>query len=195
MRFALVSILLACAVAMVSTTRASAGPVATISSAPAPPQTITATLIHVAPHTLRPGTVVSSHTLGRRVFVDSQHGFALADTGQAQYPAATVNGGRTWRVSGPVLHENAAQAPLVVTEVGAMSRRVYFAAGAGEVVDATADGGSYWYRAFFPGGLLGVLPSNGRLVAVAETFATPPATTLIYVSTDGGRHWHYEPNL
>jgi photosystem II stability/assembly factor-like uncharacterized protein len=162
-----------------------------------PPKTITASLILTSQHGpgLHPGDVVPARQLGRRVFVDSRHGFALANSGEAQYPAATDDGGRTWRISGPALHVNAAQGPLVVSEVGALSRQIYFAAGGGEVVDTTPDGGHHWYRAFFSGGLIGVVPSGNRLIAIVATEAQTPPGTLIYVSTDGGRHWHHEPSL
>jgi hypothetical protein len=161
-----------------------------------PPKIITASLIPTSQSGpgLHPGDIVSASQLGRRVFVDSRHGFALANSDEAQYPAASTDGGHTWRISGPVLHVNAAQAPLVVSEVGALSRRIYFAAGGGEVVDATPDGGHNWYRAFFPGGLIGVVPSGSRLTAIVDSEDQGPST-LIYVSSDGGRHWRYEPSL
>jgi hypothetical protein len=164
-------------------------------SPPATQRTLTGGLISVSPGTLRPGTIVRPGNLFKRVFLDSQHGVALARVGQAQYPAATSNGGRTWRTSGPSLHINAAQAPLAVSEVGALSRTVYFAAGNGEVVDATPDSGKHWYRTFFSGGVLGVLPANGKLLAVIANFETSATVTWVYVSTDGGRNWHYEEGL
>jgi hypothetical protein len=128
--------------------------------------------------------------------VSTQVGFALAGVGQAQYPAATFNGGRTWRTSGPALHLNAAQAPLGVSEVGALSRQVYFAAGGGEAVDATPDGGKHWYRALFNGGVLSVVGRGGRLLAmIASNEASRPAVNWVYGSNDGGRHWQYEETL
>lgn len=178
---------LACAVSVLSTVGA---------WAQTPPKAITASLIPTSQTGpgLHPGDIVPASRLGRRVFVDSRNGFALANSGEAQYPAASTDGGHTWRISGPVLHVNAAQAPLVVSEVGALSRRIYFAAGGGEVVDTTPDGGHHWYRAFFPGGLIGVVPSGKQLTAIVANEAQGPST-LIYGSTDGGRHWHYEPSL
>jgi hypothetical protein len=132
------------------------------------------------------------------VFVDALHGFALVNVGGAQYPAASVNAGGTWRVSGPALHLNAAQAPLVVCEVGALSRRIYFADGCGgEAVDTTGDGGRHWWRAFFGGGVQAVVGSGSRLVAfvAADSGGDSTAVTWVYVSSDGGRHWHYENGL
>jgi hypothetical protein len=162
------------------------------------PPTVAATAIARVPNTLRPGHVVRSSTLSHRVFVDNAHGFALANVSSAQYPAATANGGRTWRVNGPALHLNAAQAPLGVCEVGALDRRNYWAEGCGgQVVDTTNDGGKHWWRSLFEGGVLSVVSSGGRLLAFLESF-TPggsSATIQVYVSTDRGRNWQLESGL
>jgi photosystem II stability/assembly factor-like uncharacterized protein len=166
-----------------------------VAAPPSAQRTLSGGLISVRPGTLRPGTIVRSSKVFKRVFLDSQHGIALAGVGQAQYPTATSDGGRTWRTSGPTLHINAAQAPLAVSEVGALSRRVYFAAGGGEVVDATPDGGKHWYQTLFPGGVLGAIPANGKLLAVVADNATSPANTWVYGSGDGGKTWHYEEGL
>jgi hypothetical protein len=143
------------------------------------------------PGTLRPGTPVRSREVLKRVFLNAQRGFALAAVGGAQYPASTSNGGRRWLTSGPALHLDAAQAPLAVLEVGVLSSKVYFAAGGGEVVDATPDAGRRWYQTLFPGGVLGVIPADGKLVAVIEAYASSPASTWAYSSGDGGRTWRY----
>ncbi len=169
----------------------------TTSGFPSPARTVTARPIARVPRTLKPGSTVSARELGNRVFVDTLHGFALASVGQAQYPAATVDAGKTWRVGGPALHLDAAQAPLAVCEVGAVNRRIYFADGCGEVVDTTNDGGKHWWRSSFGGGSLAVVDNDGRLVAFVEAASNsgPTATTWAYVSSDGGRHWHYENRL
>jgi hypothetical protein len=171
---------------------------AATASSQSPAHTIAAGPISRVGGTLRPGSAVRAADLGHRVFVDALHGFALASVAGAQYPAASVDAGKTWRVSGPALHLDAAQAPLVVCEVGAVSRRVYFADGCGgETVDTTSDGGRHWWRAFFGGGVQAVVGSGGRLVAfVAVPDANGSrAVTWVYVSSDGGRHWRYESDL
>ncbi len=181
---------------------AAAGAVTVSPLPPAPigvisPPTVTATPIARVPNTLRPGRIVRSSTLGHRVFVDNTHGFALANVSDAQYPASTVNGGRTWRVNGPALHLNAAQAPLVVCEVGALDRRNYWADGCGgQVVDTTNDGGKHWWRSLFEGGVLSVVSSGGRLLVFLESF-TPngTATIQVYASTDNGKTWRFESGL
>jgi len=164
---------------------------------PSPAPTITARPISRVPGTLRPGSSVGTNELGDRVFVDNLHGFALASVGQAQYPAATTDGGTTWQVSGPALHLNAAQGPLNVCEVGAVNQRTYFADGCGEVVDTTSDGGKHWWRSSFGGGSLAVVDRGGRLIALIQALANSgkTATTWVYVSSDGGRRWHYENRL
>jgi photosystem II stability/assembly factor-like uncharacterized protein len=144
---------------------------------------------------LREGTIVRSRDVFKRVFVDSHHGVALAGVGQAQYPVATRDAGRTWRTSGPALHLDAAQAPLAVREIGALSRKVYFAAGSGEVVDATPDGGKHWYQTLFGGGVVGVIAANGELLALISGNEPATGTSALYGSTDGGRTWHREQNL
>jgi hypothetical protein len=159
---------------------------------PAAERTLDGKLLDDPPATLRTGTIVRARSLSKRVFVSSRNGFALASVGQAQYPAVTSNGGKTWRTDGPALHLDAAQAPLAVSEVGALNSRVYFAAGGGEVVDATPDGGRHWYQTLFSGGVIGVIPSSGKLLAVIAGFATTPVSTWVYGSSDGGKTWQYE---
>ena len=156
--------------------------------------TLNGTLLKRRTGTLATGTRIGAGSLlGPRVFVDSRHGFALAGVSDAQYPAATSDGGRTWRTSGPVLHENAAQAPLAVTQIGALSRSVYWAAGGGEAVDATPDGGRHWYSTLFPGGVLGVLPAGAELLAIVEVpEAHGGPSNAVYESADGGRHWRFD---
>ncbi len=161
------------------------------SAASGPPKTVTAALLKRRPHTLKRGTTVRSSALGQRVFVNPRTGFALAGTGGAQYPATTTNGGKTWKTDGPALHVNAAQAPFVVTDIGAASKRTAFAFGGGQVVDATGDSGKHWWQAVLGGAVLATVPRlGGGLIAVAQNPKGSAAQTLIYVSRDGGHHWH-----
>lgn len=158
------------------------------------PQTVTATLISRPPGTLRPGTHVSHADLGPREFPNPHVGFSLASVGQAQYPAETVNGGQTWRTNGPALHLNAAQAPLSVVFTGASNAHTFYAFGGGQVVDATGDGGRHWWRAFLGDAPIAVVPRlGGGLVAFTQDANSTGSggVTLVYVSTDGGHHWHH----
>jgi Photosynthesis system II assembly factor YCF48 len=136
--------------------------------------------------------------LGQRVFTDATHGFALAGIGEAQYPAATSDGGKTWKTDGPALHLNAAQAPLAVVDIGAGSRGTVFAWGTGQVIDATSNGGKQWYRALFQSLPVAVVRNpQGHLVAFVDGSAagSTQGVTWQYVSKDGGRSWHYDATI
>jgi len=165
-------------------------------AAASPQKTVTASLITRRADTLAPGTVVRSADLGQRVFTDAEHGFALASVGQAQYPAATSNGGTTWKTDGPALHIDAAQAPLSVVDIGAASQKTVFAYGSGQVIDATSDGGAKWYGALFQGLVMAVVPgASGHLVAFVDASTSgggSSGVTWQYVSKDGGRSWRYD---
>lgn len=156
-----------------------------------PPKTVTATLVTRRKGTLATGSSVrASAVSGQRVFTDAKHGFALASVGSAQYAVATADAGKTWKTYGPALHLNAAQAPLSVSFIGAVSRKTVFAWGGGQVIDATSDGGKHWYSALFTtGSPVAVVPDiQGHITA----FVGSPSggSTSRYVSKDGGRTWH-----
>ena len=160
------------------------------------PATVTATRIPPSPSPtfLQPGKIVRSSKLGVRVFVNGRDGVAL-NTGQSlngvTYPVATVDGGKTWRIDGPELHVPAANAPDVVTQVGAASPATYFAYGGpagANSVDVSADGGKHWYRAFLGGVVGAVVDSNRELFA----FTGAPGA---YYSKDDGRVWHYNKSF
>ena len=156
-----------------------------------PPKTVTATQITRRKGTLATGSSVRAAAVsGQRVFTDAKHGFALASVGSAQYAVATADGGKTWKTYGPALHLNAAQAPLSVSFIGAVSRKTVFAWGGGQVIDATNDGGKHWYSALFTTGspVAVVRDIQGHITA----FVGSPGggSTSRYVSKDGGRTWH-----
>ena len=101
-------------------------------------------------------------------------------------------------MAGPALHLDAAQAPLVVLQVGAANQRTFFAwggPGGGQVVDVTRDAGKHWYQAILGDVVMAVVSGpNGQLVAFAQVAATSSgstAATWVYASKDGGRTWHY----
>ena len=166
-------------------------------AAAGPQQTVTATLISRPGQTLAPGSTVSaSKIFGNRVFTGAQRGFALVDTGQAQYPAATVNGGKTWKTDGPALHLNAAQAPLAVIYIGAAGPKTIFAWGTGQVIDTTSDGGQHWYRAAVlraPGG--GGQEPSGASRRVRRRGDERSNSSLQYVSKNGGKTWRLDNTI
>lgn len=193
-----VSILVVSAAALGSIiASASAAPSRSAQAAAGPQQTVSATLIGRPGHTLAPGSTVSaSKIFGNRVFTGAQRGFALVDTGQAQYPAATVNGGKTWKTNGPALHLNAAQAPLAVIYIGAAGPKTIFAWGTGQVIDTTSDGGQHWYRALFFGLPVAVVRNpQGHLVAFVDGETSSSNSSLQYVSKNGGKTWRLDNTI
>jgi hypothetical protein len=173
--------------------------------ASSPPATITATALpKSSPPPFKPvGTVVSSASVGvssnlRPVpleFVNSQDGVSMGtgrSLGGVTYPIATVNGGKTWQIDGPELHVQAANAPNVVTQVGAASPATYFIYGGllgGNSVNVTTNGGKQWYRAY----LAGVV---GAVVATtSEDLYAFTGQAGAYFSNDGGKVWHYTTSL
>jgi len=193
-----VSILVVSAAALASIiASASAAPSRSAQPAAGPQHTVTATLISRPGNTLAPGSTVSaSKIFGNRVFTGAQRGFALVDTGQAQYPAATVNGGKTWKTDGPALHLNAAQAPLAVIYIGAAGPKTIFAWGTGQVIDTTSDGGQHWYRALFFGLPVAVVRNpQGHLVAFVDGETSSSNSSLQYVSKNGGKTWRLDNTI
>jgi hypothetical protein len=165
-------------------------------AAAGPQQTVTGTLISRPAGTLAPGSTVSaSKIFGNRVFTGAQRGFALVNTGEAQYPATTANGGATWKTDGPALHLNAAQAPLSVVDIGAAGPKTIFAWGTGQVIDTTSDGGAHWYRATFFGLPVAVVKNpQGHLVAFVDG-ETNGNSSLQYVSKNGGKTWRLDNTI
>jgi hypothetical protein len=151
-----------------------------------------------APHGLPRGTRLRARHLGARVFADRRHGFALATTRDgATYPAASLDGGRTWRVDGPVFHVPAAQGPLAVDQAGVASRNLYFAWGAAEdtVVDVTADAGRHWRQVFLPATVVAVTANLGRPGGLtALVFGGRGGSLWIYRTADG-RRWRLDGSL
>jgi hypothetical protein len=168
-------------------------------AAATPQKTVAAARISRPRGTLAPGTNVRSADLGQRVFTDAEHGFALASAGQAQYPAATTDGGKTWKIDGPALHVDAAQAPLSVLDIGAAGLKTVFAYGSGQVIDATGNGGKQWYRALFDGLVMAVVHGSlGQLVAFVDgstSSSSSKGVTWQYVSKNGGRTWRLDTTI
>ena len=75
---------------------------ATAVPAPTPPLRLAARRLRQRPHAVSSGSVVSSSDVFTdRVFANARNGFALANDGEAQYPALSTDGGRRWRIDGP----------------------------------------------------------------------------------------------
>ena len=193
-----VSVLVVSAIALGSIIAgASAAPTRSASAAAGPQQKVTGSLINRPSGTLAPGTTVpASEVYGNRVFIDANRGYALVQNGQAQYPAKTGDGGKTWKTNGPALHVNAAQAPLSVAFIGAGGTKKIFAWGGGQVIDATPDGGAHWYRATFTGLPVAVLKNpKGHLVAFVDGQTGASTVATQYVSKDGGKTWKLDNTI
>jgi len=169
-------------------------------TAPSPPPRLTARRLRPRPGAVSPGTAVSSNYLfPDRVFANSRVGFALANVESAQYPARSVDGGRSWHLDGPQVHVDAADGPEGVGYVGVAGTRTFFAYGS-SAVDVTTDGGRVWWETFLGELVVAVVPGPGtRLVAYVQEQLDPtgitPAATWQHVSRDGGRQWIYSSAL
>lgn len=175
-------------------------------AASSPPATVTATALPTSsssPPFEPVGTIVASASVGissnlgpvPRVFVSSEDGVSMATGGSlggVTYPVATVNGGKTWRIDGPELHVQAANAPAVVTQVGAASPATYFIYGGlmgGNSVNVTTDGGKQWYRAYLGGDVVAVVATS------SEDLYAYTGQPGVYSSNDGGMVWHYSTSI
>lgn len=170
-------------------------------AAVAPPHRLTAQHMRPRPGAVARGTSVRQTDLfTTRVFADASVGFALANVGSAQYPARSLNGGRTWRIDGPQVHVDAADGPEGVGYVGVPGPRTFFAYGS-SAVDVTTDGGRSWWETFLGELVVAVVPGprNGLVAYVQQQLdsnsASVAAATWQYVSRDGGRHWVYSSRL
>jgi hypothetical protein len=163
-----------------------------VSSASTPrARSVTARLVQARSGEVPTGTAVRQGALGTRAFANARVGFALAELRSGAYPAATSDGGRTWKTDGPALHLNAAQAPLSVRFAGVANAHRFYAFGGGQAVDVTSDGGRHWWQAILGDLVIALVPGhNGRLIAVTQAGAGgSKVNTVVYVSRDGGRHW------
>jgi photosystem II stability/assembly factor-like uncharacterized protein len=155
------------------------------------PKTMTGQVIKSRSGTLKPGSVLASKAIfSTRVFRTDRNGFALADSNGADYPVLTTNGGTTWKISGPALHVDAANAPAEVASVGVQGAKTDFAYGSG-AIDVTNNGGSTWYQVFPEANVTAVVAGARGLAAYVQALNAQGVVSGVaqYVSTDGGRHW------
>jgi hypothetical protein len=183
-----------------------ASPASTTSKSDAPPKIVRGGLLRSMPgsHPLRRGTRVGSDFSGTRTFATRRDGFALgnlsASEGGAMYPLATIDGGKTWRIAGPIVNVPAAQGGVDVAQAGVVNARTwYMCCGLNTVVDVTSDAGRHWWVAFLPGEVINVYAGDNPhapLVAVVRPFRTAHSRQRlwIYASRDG-RRWTYDPRV
>ena len=170
--------------------------IAATANMPSPPPELYGHRMRPRPGAAPRGTAVKqSELFTTRVFTNASDGFALASVGSAQYPARSVDGGRTWRIDGPQVHVDAADGAEGVGYVGATGPRTFFAYGS-SVADVTTDGGRSWWETALGELVVAVVPGpRDDLVAYVQQQASNDsiarALTWEYVTRDGGRHWSY----
>ncbi len=138
------------------------------------------------------GAILDPQYIDASDLLNASHGFGLWDDGSDAYPAVTSDGGKTWRVDGPIFHVAAADANAVVTAISAAAPDTVVAFG-GPAVDVTTDGGLHWSTTNFPGGVWAVGVNNGTVTAYAGTTWSYDGPVALYQSRDGGLHWTYHP--
>ncbi len=150
---------------------------------------------------LRPGTVVPAASLGIGLFADARHGFTLASIdGSETYPAATADGGRTWRIDGPLLPAPPSGGLGVISQPGIAGPRTYFVSegiGGITVIEVTTDAGKRWWQTLLPGGVVFVGAFDGELTAIVAGDATRPDVQerLLAYHSRTGRRWTYDDAL
>jgi hypothetical protein len=149
---------------------------------------------------LPPGTVVPTASLEAGLFADTRHGFTLARIdGTETYPAATVDGGRTWRIDGSLLPAASAGSG-VISQPGIAGPRTYFVSegiGAMTVVEVTTDAGKRWWQTLLPGGAVFVGAFDGELTAIVAGGVSRPGVqeTFLAYHSRTGRRWTYDDSL
>jgi hypothetical protein len=183
--------------AVVAAATAVAAPLA-LSAPGTPPTTVTAARLPAERAPLvAVGRIVSDTTLANRVYVNRQDGFSLSWQRSAQYGACTTDAGHTWRICTPALHVNAANAPNVVTQIGADHQTywVYGGPGGSPSIVVSNDAGRTWYRAYVPGTAMAVTLSHAGTVRQLIAFVATGKTPLVDVSADAGHTWRYTSKL
>ena len=150
------------------------------------------------PNSLPNGTRVGKRFLGS-VFANPRDGFGLGGQPGTTYPIATVDGGKTWRTSGPLLYIPAVHAAVAVNEAGMSGPRFWYAWGHGlTVIDVTTDAGKSWWQTFLPGRVLTVYADQisrcNRLIALIQPLTKRTHPPLWTYASANGRHWTYAAN-
>jgi hypothetical protein len=155
-------------------------------------------------HPLRRGALVRSDFSGTRTFATRRDGFALGNLtvaeGGPMYPLATTDGGKTWRIAGPVVNVPAAQGGVGVAQSGVVDARTWFmCCGLNTVVDVTPDAGKHWWGASLPGEVINVFAGDdphARLIAIVRPFPAGHSGHRLWVYTSvDGRRWTYDPSM
>ena len=152
------------------------------------------------PSTEPAGTAVPAHDVTASISDNSQLKFGLATfpSSTQTYPAISTNGGRTWRIDGPLFHVDALQGASVVSSSGALlPRGAYFWGRGGNLIWITHDEGAHWSTTAFSAGVGDLSSRRGTLEAVVFGAQVGPAKLqrFLYVSTDSGKTWSLRRQL
>jgi hypothetical protein len=180
-----------------SSSQSSAGLAPSAVQKPWKPPSARGRLIVEKPGALRLGApVVPRELLKPRVFADAEHGYALALIQDITYPAKTLNGGKSWRVDGP-LFNRPPPPPPAIQAIGVASARTAFAwdgLGGGSLVAVTTDGGAHWWKTSLPGVVLSVAAEGAYLQANIYGIIRKGRMThngLWAYQTTTGRRWKF----
>lgn len=106
------------------------------------------------------------------------------------YPVISRDGGKSWKIDGPIFDTVGASGPDEADFIVATSASSVYAWGHGNLVRSTTDAGQHWWMTFFSMAIGKVTNSNGTLAA---TVSVGPSTTATYSSEDYGRTWTLNP--
>jgi len=153
---------------------------------------------HVTHSVLNGGTIQGEVLHGK-------YGYALATIGNYQYPVATDDLGKEWRIAGccfNLVSTSAAGAEGTATSLTVFSRATAIAFRAGDIIGpdsniyVTTDSGKRWYVTAVPGTVHGVASNLRRtnqsilpgMFAIVYS-SSPSGGKFTYESLDRGRNW------
>lgn len=124
------------------------------------------------------GTLVPRDEVSGTAFTAPAIGYGLGLVGTLASPVETRDGGRSWRVAGPLFFAggDGSGGSLAVSEMLALGRSRVIAWGSGGFVDWTCDGGRSWNRSGLGPWVEGVgpAPGTGIFATVGESGVPGP---------------------
>jgi hypothetical protein len=124
---------------------------------------------------------------------DLKFGLATFPASSQTYPVISTDGGRTWKVDGPLFHVDALQGASVITALGRLgSHGAYFWGRGANVVWVTTDEGAHWWSSGFPDyGVHSVSARRGvlRAISLGQQFKNDKFEGYLYVSANSGQTW------
>jgi hypothetical protein len=120
--------------------------------------------------------------------------FALGTSGAYQYPAVSLDHGRSWRIGGHWFAGAWADAAAFASQMTTLSATdaVAWAPTQNTGFYSTSSAGRRWCTVVWPGGVTGVHASSAGKVITVTVVATNSGDTLRYSSRDGGLVWRLD---